>query len=242
MAHASRALQSHDLSGEGINYGSHTFFDHTRTWRASPYEGSAQCRDYLRNNEDMKDDTHHSCTHSFEQSDYERMIMTTKLYLKAEFILNEKFWSHYLSLASPFTWPTPPGPYRATICRGRKKLWITYFFWPHKDMEGLPGWVISPMPGPPPRQHKHERQDTRSTHSVIPTRRIWKDDYDSQMIFGDLEGLKFPDICLTGEEKPRKTSPTKLVPTGDRTRARCVTSAYATTCSTAVDFNKKLVF
>ena len=24
------------------------------------------------------------------------------------------------------------------------------------------------------------------------------------MIFGDLLGLKFPDICLTGEEKPRK--------------------------------------
>ena len=31
--------------------------------------------------------------------------------------------SHYLSLTSPFigtfTWPTPPGPYRATTCRGR---------------------------------------------------------------------------------------------------------------------------
>ena len=34
---------------------------------------------------------------------------------------------------------------------------------------------------------------------------------------------------------PKKTSPRKLVPTGDRTRARCVTSAHATTCSTAVD-------
>ena len=60
------------------------------------------------------------------------------------------------------------------------------------------------MPGPPPRQHKHERQYTPSTHSVIPTRRIWNDDYDGQMIFGDLGGLKFPDICLKGEEKPRK--------------------------------------
>ena len=61
------------------------------------------------------------------------------------------------------------------------------------------------------------------------------DDNDGQMIFGDRGGLKLPDICLTGEEKPRKTSPRKLVPTGDRTRARCVTSAHATTCSTAVD-------
>ena len=45
-------------------------------------------------------------------------------------------------------------------------------------------------------------------------------DYDGQMIFGDLGGLKLPDICLTGEEKPRKTSPWKLVPAGDRTQVR----------------------
>ena len=32
-----------------------------------------------------------------------------------------------------------------------------YFFWPHKDMVGLPGWGISSMPGLPPRQHEHER-------------------------------------------------------------------------------------
>ena len=31
------------------------------------------------------------------------------------------------------------------------------------------------------------------------------DDYDGQMIFGDLVGLKLPDIRLTGEEQPRKT-------------------------------------
>ena len=29
------------------------------------------------------------------------------------------------------------------------------------------------------------------------------------MIFGDLVGLKFPDICLTGEEKPRKKNLTQ---------------------------------
>ena len=78
-----------------------------------------------------------------------------------------------------------------------------------------------------------------STSKVIGTRNeMMMDDYDGQMIFGDLVGLKLPDICLTGEEKPRKkTSPRKLVPTGERTRARCVTSAHATTCSTAVDFH-----
>ena len=56
------------------------------------------------------------------------------------------------------------------------------------------------------------------------------------MIFGDLGGLKFPDICLTGEENPEKTAPRKLVPTGNQTRARYVTGARATASSTAVDF------
>ena len=55
------------------------------------------------------------------------------------------------------------------------------------------------------------------------------DDYDGQMIFGDLVGLKLPDIRLTGEEKPRKNLTQELIPTGDRTRARCVASAHATT-------------
>ena len=53
------------------------------------------------------------------------------------------------------------------------------------------------------------------------------DDYDGQMVFGDLMGLKIPDIRLTGKEKPEETSPRKLVPAGNRTRARCVASAHA---------------
>ena len=61
------------------------------------------------------------------------------------------------------------------------------------------------------------------------------DDNGGQMIFGDFGGLKLPDICLTGEGKPRKKpSPRKPVPTTDRTRARCVTGAHATAWSTAV--------
>ena len=42
-------------------------------------------------------------------------------------------------------------------------------------------------------------------------------------------------FCLTGEEKLRKISPRKLVPTGYQTRAPCVTGARTTACSTAVD-------
>ena len=79
-------------------------------------------------------------------------------------------------------------------------------------MEGLPGWGINSMPEPPPRQHKHERQYTPHKHSIIPTRRIWNDDNGGQMIFGDLVGLKFPDICLTGEEKPRKNLTQEICP------------------------------
>ena len=55
MTHASRALQSHDLWGEIINIGSHTYFlDHTRTWRASADEWSAQYRGHLRDNMNIK--------------------------------------------------------------------------------------------------------------------------------------------------------------------------------------------
>ena len=44
-----------------------------------------------------------------------------------------------------------------------------------------------------------------STSQVIDARsEIMMDDNEDQMIFGDLVGLKLPDICFTGEEKPRK--------------------------------------
>ena len=60
---------------------------------------------------------------------------------------------------------------------------------------------------------EHERRYTPSTHPLILTRRIWEDNYyDGQMIFGNLVGLKLPDICLKGEENPEITSPRKLVP------------------------------
>ena len=49
--------------GRELNYGSYTyFFDHTSTWRASPNEWSAQFRGHLRDNTNVKDDSHHSRT------------------------------------------------------------------------------------------------------------------------------------------------------------------------------------
>ena len=44
-----------------------------------------------------------------------------------------------------------------------------------------------------------------STSKVIGAHNeMMMDDYGGQMIFGDLVGLKLPDIRLTSEEKPRK--------------------------------------
>ena len=75
-----------------------------------------------------------------------------------------------------------------------------------------------------------------STSKVIGAHNeMMMDDYDGQMIFGDLVSLKLPDIHLTSEEKPRKKPhPGNLSRSGSNP-ARCVTSARATTCSTAVD-------
>ena len=44
------------------------------------------------------------------------------------------------------------------------------------------------------------------------------DDNEGQMIFGDLGGLKLPDIRLTGEENPEKPHPGNLSRPGIESR------------------------
>ena len=58
------------------------------------------------------------------------------------------------------------------------------------------------MPGPSPRQHEHYKQYTSVTHTFILIRRMWKDLYDGQMIFGNLVGLKFLTLVLQVRKKP----------------------------------------
>ena len=58
------------------------------------------------------------------------------------------------------------------------------------------------------------------------------------MIFGDIMDLKLPVIVLQVRKNPKKSSPRKLVPTGNRTRARFVTGAHVTACSRGVDVQK----
>ena len=68
MTHASLAIQSHNLSGEEINSGSHTV--HT-FFITQGHGGPPRMRDQLNaevtseTTPNMKDDTHHSHTHSF---------------------------------------------------------------------------------------------------------------------------------------------------------------------------------
>ena len=55
MTHATRALQSHDLSGEGIKlWITYILFWPHKDMRASPDEWSAQCRGQLRDSTNMK--------------------------------------------------------------------------------------------------------------------------------------------------------------------------------------------
>ena len=50
-----------------------------------------------------------------------------------------------------------------------------------------------------------------STYKVIGAHNeMLMDDYDGQMIFGDLVGLKVPDIRLTDEENPENPHPGNL--------------------------------
>ena len=49
-------------------------------------------------------------------------------------------------------------------------------------------------------------------HLIGARNEMMMDDYDGQMIFGDLVGLKLPDIRLTAEEKTRKNLTQKTGP------------------------------
>ena len=52
----------------------------------------------------------------------------------------------------------------------------------------------------------------------------------------DIRGPWGPKVSWHLSYRWGKASPRKPVPTGDRTQSRCVTSAHATICSTAVDW------
>ena len=115
------------------------------------------------------------------------------------------------------------------------KLGITYIlFWPHKDMEGLPGWVISSMSG-----HLRNRTNMKDDTHQVHTHSFEQDEYEMMIMTAKsyIRGSCGPKVSWHLSDrwgKPRKISPRNLS-RRDRTRALCVTSARATTCSTTVD-------
>ena len=48
------------------------------------------------------------------------------------------------------------------------------------------------------------KDNTHQAHTQLSQQGEYGMMITTEMILGDLGGLKFPDICLTGEEKPRK--------------------------------------
>ena len=141
-----------------------------------------------------------------------------------------------LPLIGTCTWPTPPGPYRATTCRGRElnNGSHTYFF------DHTRTWRASPDEWSALRGATSETAQTWKTIQIKHTlSHPNKANMEWWRRSNDIRGPWGPKVSWQLSYKwgktPKKTSSRKPVPTGDRTRARCVTSAHATTCFTAVD-------
>ena len=123
-----------------------------------------------------------------------------------------------LPLIGTFTWPTPPGPYRATTCRGRELNYGSHNTFLTTQGHGGPPWISDQLNA---GATSETSRTLKTIHSLIHYNKV-----DLRRVimlakwYSRNVGLKFPDICLTGEEKSWKTSPRKLVPTGDRTWAR----------------------
>ena len=139
-----------------------------------------------------------------------------------------------LSLIGTSTWSTPPGPYRATTCRGRELNYESHTYFFHHTRT----WRASRMSDQP---NAGATSETAQTWKTIHTKHTLSHPNKANMEWwlrrpnDTLGAQSFLTFVLQVRKNPEKTSPRKPVPTGDRTRARCVTSALATTCSTAVD-------
>ena len=126
--------------------------------------------------------------------------------------------------------------FRATICRGRELNYGSHTYF----LDHIRTWRASPDEWSAQfRGHLRDSTNMKDNTHQAYTQSSQQGEYGMVTTTAKwYSGTLWPKvsyICLTGEEKPRKTSPRKPVPTGDRTRARCVTSAHATTCCTVVD-------
>ena len=111
-----------------------------------------------------------------------------------------------LPLTGTFTGPIPPGPYRATTCRGRELNYgsHTYFF------DHIRTWRPSPDEcSAQCRGHLRDSTNMKDTAHQAHTQSSQQGEYGmmittAKWYSGTFGGLNYPDICLTGEEAPRK--------------------------------------
>ena len=94
----------------------------------------------------------------------------------------------------------------------------TYFFWPHKDMEGHPGWEINSInvaTSETTRTWKTIHTIHTPIHASKVTMKVWL--WRPNDIRGPC-GRKESWYLSYTRKNPEKTSPRKLVSTGDRIR------------------------
>ena len=143
-----------------------------------------------------------------------------------------------LPVMGAFTWLTPTGPYKATTSRGREVIFGSHIY-----------FLTTQGHGGPPRMRDHfnagATSETAQTWKKIHTRHILIHSNKANMKWwlwrpNDIRSPCGPKVFwhsfYSWGNTPKKNSSRKPVPTGDRTRARCLTVAHATPCSTAVDF------
>ena len=127
--------------------------------------------------------------------------------MKAPFLLLISFSKFNLPIIGTFTWPTQPVLYRATTCRGRGLNYgaQTYFVETTQAHGGPPRMSDQP--------YAEATSETAQTWKTIHTKHKLSHPNKANMEWwlqrpNDIRGhwgdLKFPDICLIGEEKPQK--------------------------------------
>ena len=142
-----------------------------------------------------------------------------------------------LPLIGTFTWPSPPGPHRATTCRGKELNYGSHTYFLTTQGHGAPPRMSDQPNAGATSETAQTWRTVHTKHTLSHPNKAnmewwwWRPNY----IRGPWGPKVSWHLSYRWGKKPEKTSPRKPVPTGDRTRARCVTSAHATTCSTAVD-------
>ena len=110
-----------------------------------------------------------------------------------------------LPLIGCFTWLTPSGPYRDTTCQRREIISGSRNTFLTTQGHGGTPWMSVQLNAGATSETAQTWKTIHSRHTLIHSNKMnlkwWL--WQPNDIWGPC-GLKFPDICLTGEEKPRK--------------------------------------